>query len=346
MACFIILNGQPVNHSEAKKKLTDDLPEWEHDIYQFLCEWWNTKTFISVTTSGSTGAPKTIHHEKELMKASAQMTGEYFAYTSGQKVLLCLPAKFIAGKMMLVRALHWNLHVDYIEPKLSLKIPKEKYDFAAMTPPQVDASFKGIYNIEKLLLGGAPLSIALEKKLQNNATHCFVSYGMTETVSHIAIRDLKSDSSEIYTALPQVTFSIYQNNQLVIHAPSLLTQPIQTNDCVQLLNSKQFIWEGRSDFVINSGGLKISPERIESQISHLIESSFFIHGKIEEQWGQIPVLIIEGKPFPLTYIEGQMRNVLPKNSIPKEIYFIAQFNTTMNGKLDRKKTFEKILFLS
>lgn len=346
MAPFIILNGQYIDHSEAKKKLTDDLPQWEHDIYQFLCEWWDTKTFISVTTSGSTGTPKTIQHEKELMRASAQMTGEYFAFTSGQKVLLCLPVNFIAGKMMLVRALFWDLHIDYIEPKLSLNISKEKYYFAAMTPAQVDASIKGINNIEKLLLGGAPLSITLEKKLQNNATHCFISYGMTETVSHIAIRDLKSDSSEIYTGLPQVTFSIYQNNQLVIHAPSLLTQPIQTNDCVQLLNSKEFIWEGRSDFVINSGGLKISPEKIESQISHLLQIPFFIHGKTDEKWGQVPVLIIEGKPFPLTYIEVQMRKVLPKNSIPKEIYFIAKFNTTVNGKLHRKKTFEKILFLS
>ncbi len=340
----IILNGESLNLDQAKRKLDSSLPDWEREIFQFLVEWWNSTDFVSVSTSGSTGTPKVIQQKKELMTISAQMTGEYFNFKKSQKILLCLPVKFIAGKMMLVRALHWGLNVDYIEPKLQLEIPDEMYSFSAMTPPQVEASIDKVNAIQKLLLGGAPVSKPLETQLKTIPTHCYVSYGMTETVSHIAIRDLKSHAPNVYRGLPSVTFSTHQENQLIIHAPHLVPTPLKTTDCVQLLNANQFIWEGRSDFIINSGGLKISPEKLEDEISNLMDKDFFIYGKPNEKWGYIPILIIEGRPINTVILEAQLQDILSKNKCPKEIYFLDHFIKTENGKLNRKKTFEQVLF--
>ena len=339
---FIIINGQEIGVHEATNLLDTQISEWEKEIYSFLVEWWSLDDFITVKTSGSTGSPKIIEVPKNRMKASAKMTGEYFGFEKNQTILLCLPAQFIAGKMMLVRALEWGMKVDAIEPKLELSVPNKNYYFSAMTPPQIESSLSSVSKIHKILLGGAPVSKVLEGKIKSLSPHFFISYGMTETVSHIAIRNIQNNLPNTYSALNQVTFSLHQESQLVIHAPNLLPEPLQTTDCVELVNEKKFRWLGRADFIINSGGLKISPEEIESQISSIVKHPFFIHGKEDSKWGQIPILIIESKPFETTQLLHQIQIRVSKNKAPKEIYFLDKLELTQNGKLNRLATFRAL----
>jgi O-succinylbenzoic acid--CoA ligase len=338
----IILNGEKVDSAIAKSKLVSGIPDWKKAIFQFLLEWWNNESHITVSTSGSTGAPKTIQRAKGKMRISAQMTGQYFGFKKGQKALLCLPANFIAGKMMLVRAIEWGLELDCIEPKIDLTIPKSNYSFSAMIPQQVETNLNQLEAISKLLIGGASVNSDLESRLHKKATHFFVSYGMTETVSHIAIRNLQSDTPQIYSGLNFVSFSVTSNNELIVNAPHLLNTPIKTTDVVKLINEKQFIWLGRTDFVINSGGLKLFPEALENQISHLISQPFFIHKQQDEKWGEIPILIIQGNSIDTNNLENEMSHCLNKNEIPKKIVIVDQFSLTANGKLDRNATFSSI----
>ena len=329
---FIIINGNQIDAQKATHLLGTHIPEWEKAIYSFLVEWWNSKSFVSVKTSGSTGTPKIIKVAKNRMKASAQMTGEYFGFEENQSVLLCLPANFIAGKMMLVRAITWRLKIDAVEPKLQLSIPNKDYYFAAMTPPQIERSLKSVNKIEKILLGGAPVSITLESQLGPLKPSFFVSYGMTETLSHVAIRNIQEDEPNTYLGLSNVSFTHHKENQLVIHAPNLLAEPLPTTDCVELISKNKFRWLGRADFVINSGGLKISPEEIEGQISSIIKKPFFIHGKEGSKWGQVPVLIIETSPFDPSELLEEIQMHTSKNKAPKEVYFLDKFVLTQNGK--------------
>lgn len=336
----ITINNELITIEVAKKKLLGDLPNWERHIYDFLCEWWNKKDYVTLHTSGSTGAPKQIKQIKSAMEASAKMTGEYFEFENNQKVLLCLPANFIAGKMMLVRAIVWNLDVVSIEPKIDLNIPATEISFAAMTPPQVENNITNISNIKNILIGGAPIHQALEKELNFLDTNFFASYGMTETVSHVAIRNLQDSKPEIYLALNGVTFSTGLNDELIIKAPHIVKKPLITNDYVELLNQNQFIWKGRLDFVINSGGLKISPETMEQRISHLIPYPFFIHGMEDNQWGHIPVLIIQTNEIQERTILQELKGILSSKEIPKKVLKVSEFIQTGNGKLNRNKTFE------
>jgi O-succinylbenzoic acid--CoA ligase len=344
MKAHILLNGKKVDVLSAQKALKGKLPEWEKDIYSFLLEWWSPKAFVSVHTSGSTGAPKEIQRLKEKMRISARMTGKYFSFHSNAKILLCLPAKFIAGKMMLVRAIEWGMDCDYIEPSIHLDIPKKDFFFSAMTPQQAQANNSKLASIDHILLGGAPVSKSLENQLSTSKPHFYVSFGMTETVSHIAIRDLRAKNPDIYNCLDDVWLSTDSNDQLIIHADRLLSKSLITTDYVQLINSKQFIWQGRSDFIINSGGLKISPEKIESQISNLIIPDFIVHGKPDEKWGEVPILIIEGTPLNISNLQSEIERVVPKNQVPKEVYFVSTFTKTDNGKINRKGTFDQISF--
>lgn len=338
----IILNGKKVKKEDALQLAKRSIPEWEKAIYSFLSDWWNEDDFILVKTSGSTGIPKTIEVPKKPMRESAKMTGEYFGFEENQSVLLCLPAQFIAGKMMLVRAIEWGLWVDTIEPKLELSIPSKPYFFSAMTPPQIEASLRSVNGIQKILLGGAPVSETLETQLKSIQPLFYISYGMTETVSHIAIRNIQTDPTNTYTGLKNISFSLYLENQLVIKAPKLLEHPLTTTDCVELVNEKTFRWKGRADFVINSGGLKISPEEIEEQISSTLHHAFFIHGKPDAKWGQIPILIIESPSFDTQKLLTQIQSLTAKNKAPKEIYFLDKFIHTQNGKLNRLATFDSL----
>lgn len=338
----IQLNGIRYDLAKAKLKIKERLPAWESDIFLFLVEWFSISENVSIQTSGSTGAPKIILKPKSALRNSAQMTGEFFQFQPHQTALLCLPAKYIAGKMMLVRAIIWQLDLRYIEPLIDLQIPKTPIHFGAMTPQQVERNLEKLDLISQLIIGGAPISSSLEKSILNINPTCFATYGMTETVSHIALRKIEP-GNENYNILPRITVSTDARKCLVIDAPSLLDEKITTNDLVAIITPNSFQWLGRVDHVINSGGVKISPEIVERSISNYLSKPFFIAGIEDSQWGQRVTLLIESAEFDLGPLKSQLKEALSKFENPTSIHFLPQFARTGNGKIQRKETLRLLL---
>lgn len=331
------LNGKSYSYLELLSEalyLKENGQLFEKNIGKFLLEWLNNESFVFVHTSGSTGKPKQIVLEKSAMIASAKATGVFFNLQPKTSALLCLSADYIAGKMMLVRALTLGLHLDIVEPN-STPLESKKYDFVAMVPMQVANSLEKLHLVETLLIGGTKVSYQLAESILKTNCQAFESYGMTETISHIAIKPI---GAKEFSILPNVTISLDDRNCLVIEALELSQDKIITNDIVEILNPTQFVLKGRIDNVINSGGVKIFPEEIEEKLAKYISARFFIASKSDEKFGEKVILVIEGKPFE---VETVIFSELSKYQVPKEIVFIDEFLETETNKINRKKTLEK-----
>ena len=324
------------------------------ELANFLNEWFSKDDFIIVNTSGSTGKPKQIELKKEFMINSALASGKYFDLPNKTTALCCLPIDFIAGKMMLVRALTLGWHLDVLVPNSNpLEFIEKEYNFSAMVPLQVDNSIDRLHLIQKLIIGGGEVSSKLQEKLQEVSTLAFATYGMTETITHIAVQKLNNFSlTEVpvaskYKILPNVQISLDHKNCLAINAPKVSSEIIVTNDVVEITSKTEFIWKGRFDNVINSGGIKIHPEEIEKKLASVIQSRFFVAGIPDEKLGEKLILIIEGENN--LVISNEVRNlkkVLSKFEIPKEIFFISKFMETTTGKIQRNSTLKKVLTTS
>ncbi|WP_369049459.1 AMP-binding protein [Tenacibaculum sp. UWU-22] len=311
-------------------------------IYPFLFQWFSADEF-TVKTSGSTGKPKQIKLKKQQLLNSALATSKFFELPKKTTALLCLSPDYIAGKMMLVRALALGWHLDVVQPDLNpLKHNTKNYDFCAMAPMQVENSLDEINRIKKLIVGGGVVSKTLQNKLQKVKTKVFATYGMTETITHIAVKKLNQSKTILlfYQVLPDVKIYQDKRNCLVIAAPKVSDTLIITNDVVQLISDKQFEWLGRYDTIINSGGIKLQPEEIEEKLSTIISRRFFVSGVSDDRLGQKLILIIEGQQYKVAF--NQVKN-LTKYEIPKEVYFIDTFVETETKKIQRKKTLD-ILF--
>ncbi|MFD0975887.1 AMP-binding protein [Salinimicrobium gaetbulicola] len=320
---------------------------YEAQAGNFLLDWLNDKDYVEVKTSGSTGAPKTIRIKKQFMINSAKATGRFFDLPAGTTALHCLPVDFIAGKMMLVRAILLGWEIDLRLPKANpLDQVFKIYDFCAMTPFQLDNSLSRLHLIRKLIVGGGAISSTQKNLVQGLATEVYETYGMTETVTHIAARrvnpkKMKSDPIP-FTVLPNVSISTDDRDCLVIKAPQLSEIEIVTNDVVELLTSKTFIWKGRYDNVINSGGVKLHPEQIETKLEPIIPSRFFVTSLPDPSLGEKLVLMVESdfSEEALLSLENEIKTSrkLGKFEIPKKIYFVEKFEETPNGKIHRGNT--------
>lgn len=307
--------------------------EFEQPVGKFFLDWFDDNSFMYLQTSGTTGAPKTIKIEKQAMVNSALATGDYFDLMPGDKVLHCLPVKYIAGKMMFVRGFILGLDMDFVAPSSHpMHKNKNKYDFAAMVPIQVQNSIKELVDVKKMIIGGVAMSTKLENKLVKLKTQVFETYGMTETITHIAAKRL---GEKAFTVLPGVTISYDHKNCLVIHAPKISDDVIVTNDLVELVNENQFVFLGRLDNVINSGGIKLISEQIESKLSSHIKNRFFVTGIPDEKLGEKLILVIESEKFE---IDATIFKELDKYEKPKEIRFVSKFKETENGKILRKES--------
>jgi O-succinylbenzoic acid--CoA ligase len=305
--------------------------DFEKPVGDFLLDWFDNKSYIEMQTSGSTGSPKTIRVDKQAMVNSAIATGDFFDLKSGDRALQCLPVKYVAGKMMLIRSIVLGLDLDYVAPSSHpMEGLEEKYDFAAMVPMQAQNSLKELHNVKKLIVGGARISTSLEKELMQLPTEVFETYGMTETITHIAAKRV---GEKVFTVLPGVTITYDDRNCLVIHAPNIIKEEvIITNDLVELINENQFKFLGRIDNVINSGGVKIMPEQVERKLETKLNKRFFITSKEDKELGEKVVLVVEGEP---TEIDTTIFDSLDKYERPKEIQFIPKFKETENGKVRR-----------
>ena len=328
-----------------KNELFQLMQERDVASYQFLLEWFNEDDVVMVQTSGSTGVPKIIPLQKKHMIASAQATGAYFNCLEGTKALICLSAYFIAGKMMWVRALTlgWNMYLS--EPTGN---PLEKnemlYDFSAMVPMQVEKALGQLDRVKKLIVGGAPVSSTLEKTLENISTEVFGTYGMTETITHIAIKKLNhlEGKDSYFQTLPNVQISLDERGCLVIDAPKISENKVVTNDLVQLHSESSFEWLGRFDSIINSGGIKLVPESIERKLQPLIKERFFISSLPDEKLGERVVLFIESSQKSDLLQNIKDSGLLDKYELPKQVYVVSKFSETASSKIDKKATLKKV----
>jgi len=369
------LNGLSYSRDQLKEVAYNLIKEgeaFEKEIGDFLLDWLDDNPALQVRTSGSTGKPKPITLQKKHMVNSALATGEFFGLQPGDSALLCLPATYIAGKMMLVRAMVLGLEIDYIAPSsYPLAGISKTYDFVAMVPLQLENSLDALGRIKILIVGGAPLSQKVRVQVQAclparqeqvrlptgqvRKAQVFETYGMTETITHVALKKVNVKPSDAvkqgggtietqnqkphFKALPSVTLSIDDRGCLIIDAPKISAAPVVTNDVVELVSETGFRWLGRHDNVINSGGVKLYPEQVEAKLASAISSRFFVAGVPDEKLGQKLILVIEGdvEEEKLLRKIGAL-NTLGKFEIPKKILQVDQFQQTESGKIQRDKT--------
>lgn len=239
--------------------------------------------------------------------------------------------------MMLIRSIVLGFEMDFVAPASNpLKYNTKVYDFVAMVPLQVENSINELGNVKKLIIGGAKINENLKKQLLGLPTLIFETYGMTETITHVAAKKI---SDSYFSLLPNVTISIDCRNCLVINVPRISDSKIITNDVVNIVNSTEFELLGRIDNVINSAGVKLFPEQIEMKLAHKIQTRFFVIGIPDDQYGEQLALVIEGSPFPFDTIF--FNELLPFEK-PKAIYFVPNFIETESGKIKRTATLNLI----
>ncbi len=338
--------GKRYNKAELLKQCETKLkrfetPDWEISLYSFILEWLNESPFVEVKTSGSTGIPKTIQVLKSAMLRSAFNTLNFFELKEDQTALLCLPCEFIAGKMMVVRAFAGKLDLIPVPvtgtPLDSLQHP---VDFAALTPLQMSNQLGKNPDktnlLKTVILGGSAVSEELAEKLQNQPFDAWETYGMTETHSHIALRLINGPrKDDSFTPLPGVRIQTDNRKCLAIDVPGITDQPIITNDIAEINEAGKFKISGRIDNIINSGGIKISPEKVESQIAYIVNAPFFITGIPHPQLGQQTVLVMENPPKDENKLLDQIKKMVPQFHAPKKIIFRNPLPRTENGKIKR-----------
>lgn len=313
------------------------------EFAQFAREWENGLPYVVAHTSGSTGVPKEARLLKSDMILSAKATAEFFRLTPESTLLCPLSARYIAGKMMLVRSRLKGCSLITLPPSahpLDASCPPLAGPLALMcaVPSQVESLLdnqrvNGV--LQNLIVGGAPLQPSLERRLALAPWASYVTYGMTETCSHVALRRV---GEPYYKALPGITFSTDSRNCLIINAPEFSFKTLVTNDVVDIQDDSTFRWLGRADFTINSGGVKLHPEELEKLLENQVNVPFFFRAMPHPRWGEAVEMVVECSAS--TPSEASLseicRRFLPKYAIPSAITFVDRLPYNSNGKLCRK----------
>lgn len=326
------------NGEDLLKEWKQEASPWEQSHLEFMLEWMNKESHIGVQTSGSTGRPTEFQVPKQSMAASAAMTAKYFDCFQGTSALLALPSTYIAGKMMLVRAMTLGWKLTAIEPTSTpMAYVQAPFGFAAFTPMQLavvsEEQLELLNQFGVVLVGGAAVTNALRKVLSKGSGNFFETYGMAETLSHVALRPIQS-TEQPFQALPGVTFTADDQGRLRIHAPHISSEIFQSRDVVQIVSDTSFLYRGRYDRVINSGGIKLFAEVIEEKLSAIIDVPFCISSLPDDTLGQRVVIYIETeRPIVIPEWKEKVRSVLDKYEVPKEIIPIRRFTRTHSGKI-------------
>ena len=321
------------------------------ELTEFLAEWHNDNDRILVHTSGSTGKPKPMMVEKKRMLNSARITCDFLGLKPGDTALLCMSLDYIAGKMMVVRSLQRGLQLTCVNPS-SHPLADDTlpdFTFAAMVPMQVYNTLKvpeereRLMHIRHLIIGGGAISNELAQMIKPLPNAVWSTYGMTETLSHIALRRLNGpDASLWYTPFDGVEVSLNAEGCLVIDAPQVCAEPLATNDIAELstdarTGKTRFRIKGRKDNVICSGGIKIQIEEVEEALRPYLSDPFMIVKKQDAMLGEMAVLLTEGKN--LTLVEEKCRNTLPPYWVPRMFLHIDHLPLTETGKPKRTGSF-------
>ncbi len=342
------LEINPLNRGQNKKIFLSD---YEKSILIFIDEWFSAKKKWSLNTSGSTGNPKSITMSRTLMEYSARQTNQVLKLQPNDTALLTINANFIGGRMMIVRSLLNEMNLIVNEPSTS-PMPSsvsQTIDFAAFVPLQIYAYLKNpaserfLRSIKKIIIGGAPLNQAAINSIQQYSNTFYQTYGMTETYSHVALKTLNGPKkNHFFKGVGDVLFTVDNEKRLIINGTITNQIPLLTNDIVELKDEKTFLWKGRYDHVINSGGIKILPEQLEIKISNsckeiLEGKNYFISSKEDLNLGKKVVLYVEGLLDTQELIHS-LRKSLSKYEIPKEVISLPVFEYTTSGKINRNAT--------
>lgn len=334
----------------------DTVTPWQWSINEFLAMWFSDKDSITVRTSGSTGVPKETGIPKLAMIQSAEATIRHLGLKYHQSALLCLSPDYIAGMMMIVRALVGGMNLVSVKPDgnpLAGAGLTQVPDFAAMVPAQVYNSLQNpdaaarLKKIKMLIIGGGEIPPGLEREIEPLPNKVYATYGMTETVSHIALRRVNGpDKQFFYTVLPGIRLSTDARGCLIIQAPGIIAGEVVTNDIAEIRDEQSFVWRGRYDHIINRGGIKIIPEELEKILAEHIRERFFVGGFPDGKLGEVPVLIIESgtignrernKIMAVVEKNSQLRNLI------RNVVTIPKFIETESGKVNRKENLNTIL---
>lgn len=315
-------------------------------VTSFLDKWFDEKEYIEFKTSGSTGTPKLIHAKKAYMEVSSSNTINFLNLNEGDTALLCLPVDYISGSMMIVRSLVGKLHLyaksPAINPFNNCSMP---FDFVAMTMSQVVKTLENereaelFYNSKNIIIGGSAITQSLEDKLKNIDTNIYSTYGMTETLSHIALRKIdKTDDSKWYVPLNGIDISLSNKGTLIINAPSISDCIIETTDIAEIDTKGRFRILGRLDNVINTGGVKVQIEDIEEKIFSATQINVVVTYVNDNIWGQKVVMLVANEYlYKDNEIKYAISEHLSKYQRPKHILYIDQLPMTRTGKYDREK---------
>ena len=314
-------------------------------VYAFLAEWFSPGETVEVQTSGSTGAPKRMVVEKERMMRSAIRTCGFLGLCPGDTSLLCMDLKFIGAKMMVVRALVAGLCLRVRRASSHpLADVDGRIDFTAVVPMQLYNTLGCVEEREKLsrvrhvLVGGGAVDDALQRELAALPCRVYSTYGMTETLSHIALRPLNGkEASAAYRPFEGVRLSLSPRGTLVVDAPELCASPLETNDVVRLLPDGAFVVVGRADNTVNSGGIKIQIEEEERRLRGLIDVPFALTAVADARLGEALVLLLSrGFAADDATLLRRIKAVVPRYHAPQHIVRVAEVPMAGNGKIDRK----------
>ena len=342
------LNGHPIQSSESLAQLEEEVffnaPEGLQFVIRELYKLSEgTMDFLRIRTSGSTGKPKEIQFTIEELVASADLSIKALGLTAHSNLLLCLPITGVGGLMMLVRAMRVGAGLITVTPSSVIQpsmFHHQKIHWASMTPHQLVNSQESFQSIENILIGGAALSDAILGRLLKKPERIVESYGMTETLSHIALRERHPNNHGFFSLLEGIKISRADNSALVIETPHLRTKSHLTNDEVELIDESNFILIGRLDEVINTGGIKIHPRVVEEILSsNRLEKEFFVCGTPHPELGsQITVVIHAEKDSELSSIQEYIETLdWPNYHKPRKV-IARSFVYTGTGKIDKRAT--------
>jgi len=341
------INGTEYDAAKVVEEMVGGNELWKTKGFEFLIQLQDVSEFpIKFKTSGTTGTPKEISFSKEQIRKSATNSCRFFEIKNTDRLFLCLPAEFVAGRMMMARALYSKAKLIWKEPSLHPDIATERINFAAFTPAQVKSiihepnSLQAFEKIDKVIIGGGEISQSLENELLKLSNSIYATYGMTETLTHVAVR--KIGESVYRSVYDDVKFSVNAARCLEIDIPFISKGKLATYDVVQLVDEYSFTWKGRLDNVINSGGIKIYAEELEHKIIQsglLKENTFYITSIKDEQFGESPVIVMlkEGVKDDMAVLLTQVNGLLNKHEHVKHVHILDKFELTITGKLKRQR---------
>ncbi|QNR23765.1 AMP-binding protein [Croceimicrobium hydrocarbonivorans] len=318
-------------------------PTYLQEIEALHAWFLSDQSEFVISSSGTTGPAQDMHFKREAIFASAQMSVDFFGLNSQSRILLSLPLNKIGGMMLAIRAFLADAEIVAVDPVRNplAQIPTDlKIDFVSMVPNQFVASKEYWSQVKTFLIGGGPLSNAVLSLVDEIKPTCEIwhSYASTETLSHVALKSLYPNREEAYQAMEGVSFGVNEEQCLQISASALALDKLQTKDIVELIDAQHFIWKGRKDNVILSGGLKLYPEEIENQLK--LEVPGFLWGQEDIELGQRMVWVMAESDYQAS-IPNTIKSQLQGPNRPKAILLVPKLEFTATDKIKREASLQK-----